>query len=209
MLDNGSYITIDRISDRLKVSRSTIVNDLEEIRLQLDRMQIKLETKTNKGLRVSEKESRIRNLLTDMLIQKSWSSTPVFYQMLLDLFDPSCSWPEIREFVRAFHKKRRKELDQDTLQTICSCFFTVLNRSCKGAHPSLTEVLDAEMFDGPQWIVQLGESLFSAFGLELSNNERRYFLSYLQKHIAQPKAASEEIVNIQVMTCLLYTSRCV
>lgn len=62
-LENKEYITIDEFTERLKVSRTTVNNDLKELKVILSRYSLKLQGKSNCGLKLVGDELGIRLLL--------------------------------------------------------------------------------------------------------------------------------------------------
>lgn len=64
LLQSEGYTSLSRIAETLDVSRNTIINDMEQIKEQLARYHILLESKPHYGVKVSGKEKNIRKMLS-------------------------------------------------------------------------------------------------------------------------------------------------
>lgn len=68
LLMESHYITLSDLANRLYVSRTTIINDMPEIKKYLKQVQIKIDTHQNKGLCINSNETTIREALIRILI---------------------------------------------------------------------------------------------------------------------------------------------
>jgi transcriptional antiterminator/mannitol/fructose-specific phosphotransferase system IIA component (Ntr-type) len=69
LLNKSGFITINSLSDRMMVSRSTIINDLNQVREWLIENNLSLESSKGHGIKVSGNELDIRKSATRILFQ--------------------------------------------------------------------------------------------------------------------------------------------
>lgn len=69
LLNKSGFITINSLSDRMMVSRSTIINDLNQVREWLTENNLSLESSKGHGIKVSGNELDIRKSATRILFQ--------------------------------------------------------------------------------------------------------------------------------------------
>ena len=115
VLKHKDYITIDSIAELLKVSRGTIISDLNEVRAWLEMRDLNLVTAPNHGITVGGDEKKIRKtsieLLTEVMdIDRAFDFVnPSFYEknnkQFRNLFDDIDT-----EYIEKFVYKLEKEL---------------------------------------------------------------------------------------------------
>lgn len=64
LLQNTGYISLDQIAEIIDVSRSTVINDMEDVRKQLNQHHLELDSKVHYGTKVIGNEKDIRQLLS-------------------------------------------------------------------------------------------------------------------------------------------------
>lgn len=64
ILQNEDYISLNRIAELIDVSRNTVINDLDDIKLMLSEYDLQLESKPKHGVRVIGLEKDIRKMLS-------------------------------------------------------------------------------------------------------------------------------------------------
>ena len=64
LLQNEGFISLNQIAEILDVSRNTVLNDMEEVKSQLQHYEIRLESKPHYGVKVSGAEKNIRRMLS-------------------------------------------------------------------------------------------------------------------------------------------------
>lgn len=68
---NSDYLKIEDLADEIFVSRSTLRNDLKDVKVILNKYQLELAKRPNYGLKVSGKEKRIRYAISELLFRKT------------------------------------------------------------------------------------------------------------------------------------------
>lgn len=68
-VEADNYVTIESLSDKLMVSRSTINKDLKAVRQILEKHDISLNPVFGQGLKLEGKEKNIRNILSEMWLE--------------------------------------------------------------------------------------------------------------------------------------------
>ncbi|AVK62513.1 transcription antiterminator BglG [Lactobacillus sp. CBA3605] len=66
----GEYIILDDLAESLTISRGTVNNDLKVLRNKLDFYNVKIETKTNRGIHLVVKNDYMYAVITRMLVGK-------------------------------------------------------------------------------------------------------------------------------------------
>uniref|UniRef100_UPI00403F6656 BglG family transcription antiterminator n=1 Tax=Candidatus Enterococcus willemsii TaxID=1857215 RepID=UPI00403F6656 len=64
LLQNTGYISLEQIAEIIDVSRSTVINDMEDVRRRLNRYNLKLDSKVHYGTKIVGSEKDIRQLLS-------------------------------------------------------------------------------------------------------------------------------------------------
>lgn len=67
LLDGCKYITMSAIADEMLVSRQTLINDLDEIKKYFNTFHLKVQSNSNKGLRIVGTEKNRRNMLLSII----------------------------------------------------------------------------------------------------------------------------------------------
>ncbi|WP_440897597.1 BglG family transcription antiterminator [Amphibacillus sp. Q70] len=67
---NSDYLKIEDLADEIFVSRSTLRNDLKDVKVVLNKYQLELAKRPNYGLKISGKEKRIRYAISELLFRK-------------------------------------------------------------------------------------------------------------------------------------------
>lgn len=88
---------IDQLADELFVSRSTLQNDLKDVKVVINRYNLHLKRKPNYGLKISGSEKNIRYAISDLLFKRShpdgYKMTPFEWTVTTKQFE------EIREII--------------------------------------------------------------------------------------------------------------
>lgn len=72
LISNKGYVTLNQLSEKLLASRSTIVNDVKNMRKLAEKHNLKVISKANKGYKVDGKEEDIRTFLYGIISQDSF-----------------------------------------------------------------------------------------------------------------------------------------
>lgn len=72
LISNKGYVTLNQLSEKLLASRSTIVNDVKNMRKLAEKHNLKVISKANKGYKVDGKEEAIRTFLYGIISQDSF-----------------------------------------------------------------------------------------------------------------------------------------
>ncbi|MFQ7799969.1 MAG: HTH domain-containing protein [Coprobacillus cateniformis] len=64
LLQNTGFISINQIAEILDVSRSTVINDMNDVKKELKHSELHLESRSHYGIRVSGNEKNIRQMLS-------------------------------------------------------------------------------------------------------------------------------------------------
>ena len=74
LLTRSDYEKADDLAERLYISRSTLAEDIRQVREKLDDYGLQLKTVTGKGIKVEGKEKSIRNAIADYCFQSAFDS---------------------------------------------------------------------------------------------------------------------------------------
>lgn len=79
-MNSPEYTTLNEITERLFVSRATVINDLDDIKAFIHKHDLKVISYPNKGLRVDGRESDKRRFLLSLLSGAASDHTDVVAQ---------------------------------------------------------------------------------------------------------------------------------
>lgn len=84
ILQNNDYITIDELTDRTGLSRSTLIKDLKQVEIELNQYQLSLYRKQYYGIKIDGDEKNIRKAFSAYVIQSELYMMPVkgYYDFL-------------------------------------------------------------------------------------------------------------------------------
>ena len=91
LLESCKYITISSIADEILVSRQTLINDLEDIKKFFISFNLKIQSNSNKGLRIIGTEKNRRNMMMSIINDNIESAEDLqdfsnpFFKLLLSL----------------------------------------------------------------------------------------------------------------------------
>lgn len=92
LLDSNDYITISTIADEIFISRQTLINDLEAVKQYFVSFHLKVQSNSNKGMKVVGSENNKRNMLLSVIYSNLYSNeTPIqsfnlFSKLVLNTF---------------------------------------------------------------------------------------------------------------------------
>ncbi|MBM7540313.1 BglG family transcription antiterminator [Amphibacillus cookii] len=72
---SSEYLKIDQLADELFVSRSTLQNDLKDVKVILEKYQLQLAKRPNYGLKLTGKEKQIRYAISELLLRRTTVTT--------------------------------------------------------------------------------------------------------------------------------------
>lgn len=101
LLQNAGYISLNQIAEILEVSRGTVLNDMEEVKTELTKNGINLESRTGYGVKVTGDEKSIRHLLSRISGRiENHSVALEFFEFIAELDFSS----EMEKFLSLLHK---------------------------------------------------------------------------------------------------------
>lgn len=92
LLDSNDYITISTIADEIFISRQTLINDLETVKQYFVSFHLKVQSNSNKGMKVVGSENNKRNMMLSIIYSNLYSNeTPIqsfnlFSKLVLNTF---------------------------------------------------------------------------------------------------------------------------
>ncbi|WP_017470391.1 BglG family transcription antiterminator [Amphibacillus jilinensis] len=72
---SSEYLKIEQLADELYVSRSTLQNDLKDVKVILEKYQLQLAKRPNYGLKLTGKEKKIRYAISELLLRRTTVTT--------------------------------------------------------------------------------------------------------------------------------------
>lgn len=79
LLLTDKYLRLEDLADELFISRSTIANDFKEVKERLGKFDIKVEKKSNHGLRLNGEEVKLRFCMSEFLFSRQLDQTELIY----------------------------------------------------------------------------------------------------------------------------------
>lgn len=88
MLQSDDYISMEKLSETLQVSRSTTIRDMEQVKRTVEEMDLILISKKNKGVKVTGTESALRSAISKYVIHSfRWIGSTQDYFVFLETLD--------------------------------------------------------------------------------------------------------------------------
>lgn len=126
------YSTIDNMAQALNVSRTSVINDLTEVREESERLGLNLISKPNKGLLFRNKEIDFRKAISILFLRYRKDADAALEQMLIEAFGVYHSIEEIKQLLSAAEVELGfRNAPKDREAFVCSAYVS-LNRILHG-----------------------------------------------------------------------------
>ncbi len=132
LLDSCKYITISAIADEMLISRQTLINDLDEIKKYFSSFNLKIQSNSNKGLRIVGTEKNRRNMLLSIIYANTDSAEELqgfsnpFSKLLLSLLFDNEQKEIFESIIKAVEKKYDTYFTDASYQRVLYyCMFVV------------------------------------------------------------------------------------
>lgn len=204
MLSASKYVTIEKIANQLYVSRSTIINDFDEVKEMLQTKECKIASYANKGLLVLGNEKNKRALLLQLLftgITSYHNSSYPYHMMKLLNTDFSNSTDDnviLSEIVTKIEQEYYIKYTDDSFQKLICYLIIMIRRVMKNC--IIEKVKDR---NGPLEIAErIMDSIIEQFQIQPCSDE----VYELSEFIANLRATGKDIgksrvvVDIQLLT---------
>ncbi|MCR6105085.1 transcription antiterminator [Salipaludibacillus agaradhaerens] len=116
LLLQDDYVKLDELADNLFISRSTIQNDIRDVKIILDKYDLKLEKKPNFGLKLIGKEKNIRFCMAEYLFDRNKLEFGISGKHLIIL--PPKEIEMIRDKIMEYAKEYKLVLSDVGLQNL-------------------------------------------------------------------------------------------
>ncbi|MCM8711528.1 BglG family transcription antiterminator [Clostridium sp. SYSU_GA19001] len=200
LLSTDSYIKIEDLEEELFVSRSTLTNDLKEVRERLEYYQLGIENKPNYGMKIIGKEFNKRACISK-------------YYFYIDSYDDVVLNTEKKE-----HKEIIKNLLYDTItennftltdigfQNLVIHIMIVLMRIDKAIEDDTIESVYKNLEDEKEFEIacSLVNKLENEFKVKFPKKEVYYITIHLLGKKAMQNSEEELIINQEIQDLLNY-----
>lgn len=193
LINTNQYTTIQKLSDKYMVSRTSINNDLNEIQQSLNKYNLKL-SKTLKGTRVVGSEINIRKALVS-IIQEYGKVNPNYIAEYQNIRHKELKINEINTIINeksiAFFEKLLNELETKLKLVIYEPYYTNLlthlvimtNRILNGNYindnsdlKDIVYIANNELYNGAIYLI---EEIEKRFQIRINIEEVAYIYKYL------------------------------
>lgn len=196
LVNSSEYITLSTIADRLLVSRATIINDLDSIKLYIKTSDIKVISHPNKGLRVEGKESDKRLFL--MSLVKPGTENTEQDMVTKHIGIQAGNRIVIRKILHEQEHFQKSFLTDDSFEKILLYLGIMVNRNMQGEYVEVRRKTDNSKFRMAQNILKY----ISQYCSINSTEDEVQFLSEIlamARYIKQ-KSSKKDAVRIQLIT---------
>lgn len=139
LLLSDRFVTLNGVSEKLFVSRTTLINDLNPVKQFLRSHGLKVESHPNKGIRLLGSERRRRQCIIDIILTKlglsgteSEQYSP-FYNMILNLIDRNeYDKKTIEQIIKTEEKKNGLRFTDSAFITLVYCLIVSVGRMLTG-----------------------------------------------------------------------------
>ena len=203
LLSNG-FVTLTGVAEKLFVSRTTLINDLDDVKQLFRSRNLEMESHPNKGIRLLGPERDRRHCIINIILTKlGLSSTEVeqyspFYNMILSLIDRNeRDKKTIEQIIKTEEKKNGLRFTDTAFVTLAYCLIVSIGRMRTGSF-----IEDEESPQGANYLLAKDLLAYTTdyFNLPLRDSEIR-FLSEILTELSPTRrgATHESSVEIQVI----------
>ena len=187
------YITMSELSEKLYVSRQTIISDIAEIREVLYGHGISIVSQAHKGIIIQYDERNLRSLIVEILNEYSSNvrDTSIFGKMIFSEAASSYPIDEISKWMQKIEETMDLHLSDKGFHDLLIYFFVAINRISKNCmiegENIKKEAIDENAF-------QLARNLYASFNIEYSLNindfEVYFFAKFIQDNRIYPLSSN-------------------
>lgn len=185
------YLKIDQLADELFVSRSTLQNDLKDVKVVINRYNLHLKRKPNYGLKISGSEKNIRYAISDVLFKRShpdsYKMTPFEWTVTTKQFE------EIREIILKHLRNFNLNLSDIALNNLVVHIAISYERLVKGQHIVLVNK-DEEVIKSKSEY-QVAEKIIKDIEKTLDATFPTVEISYVAMHLLGTKLFIDQSVS--------------
>lgn len=132
LLDGCKYITMSAIADEMLISRQTLINDLDDIKKYFNSYNLKVQSNSNKGLRIVGTEKNRRNMLLSIIDESMDSDEDLqgfsnpFSKLLLSLLFDNEQTEIFESIIKAVEEKHDTYFtDASYKRVLYYCMFAI------------------------------------------------------------------------------------
>lgn len=178
ILQNNDYITIDELTDRTGLSRSTLIKDLKQVEIELDQYQLSLYRKQYYGIKIDGNEKNIRKAFSSYVIQSELYMMPVkgYYDFLEHI-----NIDRMRESVLDLMNNNDIKISDLAFDNLLTHYQLLLYRTIQKNTIVLNSdeirIIDKKYLKAAEELSVLAQNMF---GLSFNESEIKYFALDLQ-----------------------------
>lgn len=203
LFDSNDYIAIDTLAENVKVSRSTLINDLKKVRKWLKGRKLKLDAIPSKGIKVSGNEKEYRSAILYLLLESlnfytsldSISKSEVVNEKVLNskfnkLFE-DLDIDVIKRTVGLAEKQLNKHFSDESYSALVLHIALAIKRIqlCKGIHIPSHELEVLEMSNEFSIASTMVKILEEKFEIKIPIDE----IGYITLHLLSGKESSKKV----------------
>ncbi|MEF9919722.1 MAG: PTS sugar transporter subunit IIA [Erysipelotrichaceae bacterium] len=204
LLSASNYITFEKIADQLYVSRSTIINDFEDVKQMVKKKECTIASYANKGLLVFGKERNKRALLLELLFTgiTSYHNSSYPYHILKFLnTDFSTSMDDkviLSEIVTTVEQKYYIKYTDDSFQKLIYYLIIMIRRVIKGCFIEM----DKDKTNTLEISESIMDSIIKKFRIKPTKDELLELSDFMSnlRATGQDIGKSRVVVDIQILT---------
>ncbi|MGA8942709.1 MAG: BglG family transcription antiterminator [Thermoactinomyces sp.] len=186
LLLNDGYLKLENLADEMFVSKSTVQNDLKQVKEQLGKYDIKLVSRPNHGLKVEGREIKLRFCMAETIFSKNDSGN-FRGETVLPL--PRRVLDRIHQIILNQIKKHQITIADISVNNLLIHIAIALRRIKNGNHVTLHQTEIRDILDQKEYIVanHIAKEIGIAFQTAFPKEE----IAYIAIHLAGTKMLSQ------------------
>ncbi|MBA4603244.1 BglG family transcription antiterminator [Thermoactinomyces mirandus] len=186
LLLNNGYLKLENLADEMYVSKSTVQNDLKQVKEQLGKYDIKLVSRPNHGLKVEGREIKLRFCMAEYIFSKN-DSGEIRGEPVLPL--PRRDLDRIHQIILNQIKKHQITMADISVNNLLIHIAIALKRIKNGNHVTLHQTEIRDILRQKEYIVanHIAKEIGSVFQTTFPKEE----IAYIAIHLAGTKMLSQ------------------
>ncbi len=176
LLGEKNYITIQYLSEYLNVSKTTLQNDIHELKCRINTQTEYVETIKSKGIRLAGKEQKLRKIASKTLFAYLGMNNQEFLKLFNDV-----SILQIQNFVREAEKQLQNTLSDDAFNNLVIHLAIAIKRIRMGKDIVMETAELRNLLNTPEFAIAAGiaKHLEESFNVKIPRSEIGYITIHL------------------------------
>ncbi len=178
MLNSNGYRTIMELSERVYLSRNTVLSDMEKTKVWFEENNLQLVSLKRHGFEVSGSEKDIRGGMAKLLLVNRYlimgtndSENNIFFRLLMEELDKDELKEEVERIINEKEQEYDLRLTDFSYQDLVYNCLIMINRRRSGKHIGEFSTTDYEKSSKYHFAISLKTAFEEAFGIQICQQE--------------------------------------